>query len=295
MITGAIALSGNSEFAVKGSSMSMAFENAATVKLTSEGASWRTWDAIREDRKTAEVFRFIKDPGPLQNGTTLCSSGDKNEQLYAVFYEDSSFGLPPKLHLAVFQSVEPPHDINSPGLCGTYNYEIEPLVDTTYQHTVSETNSAEVPGTSAWNLHTGTNPIDDTTTVTLTLAAEKGTSQQGDPVTFVARCKSNKTEAYVVWGDFLGDDSKDVYSNWKNVTIRIGAGDARDERWGVSTDRKATFSPGWAGSLLKKLLGNERLVLQTIPYGENPNTAVFDVTGLSSVLGVLSGTCNWSY
>jgi hypothetical protein len=153
----------------------------------------------------------------------------------------------------------------------------------------------EGEGFGAWHVRAETNPIDDTQTVTLLLAAETGTSRSGAPVTFIARCKSNTTEAYVVWGDFLGDDSGDVYSEWKRVTVRIGAGQAREVRWGVSTDRNATFAPSWAGNLLKEILDEDRLVLQTVPYGENPNTAIFDVSGLRGVLGELAQTCNWSF
>nr|WP_255743756.1 type VI secretion system-associated protein TagO [Aliiroseovarius sediminis] len=160
---------------------------------------------------------------------------------------------------------------------------------------VPVTSDAEGAGSGVWRVRTNINPIDDTQTVTLSLTAETGTSRLGEPVTFIARCKSNTTEAYVVWGDFLGDDSGDVYSEWKRVTVRIGAGQPREERWGVSTDRNATFAPSWAGNFLKELLDENRLVLQTIPYGENPNTAIFEVSGLRSVLGELAETCNWSF
>ena len=293
-ITGAIALSGNPDFATEGSSMGLTFGNGAAVDLTSEGASWRTWDVGGQGKQTAEVFRLSDDPGSLQNGNTLCGVGDP-EPLYAVFYEQSLFGGDPSLMMAVFQSVEPPFDINSSGLCGTFTYEIGAGIDEAGVPVKQIALADEGAGSGAWRVRTETNPIDDTQTVTLSLAAETGTSRSGDPVTFIARCKSNTTEAYVVWGDFRGDDSGDVYAEWKRVTVRIGAGQAREERWGVSTDRNATFAPSWAGNLLKELLDEDRLVLQTIPYGENPNTAIFDVSGLRSVLGELAETCNWSF
>ena len=43
-ITGTITLSGNPEFATDGSSTGLIFGDGAAVKLTSQGASWRTWD-----------------------------------------------------------------------------------------------------------------------------------------------------------------------------------------------------------------------------------------------------------
>jgi hypothetical protein len=85
------------------------------------------------------------------------------------------------------------------------------------------------------------------------------------------------------------------------LTVRIGTGEAREERWGVSTDRNATFSPNWAGNLLKEILDvlkeildEDGLVLQTIPYGEHPVTAILDVSGVRGPLGELAETCNWS-
>lgn len=290
-ITGPIMLSGNEVFATEGSAMRLTFGNGATVELTSEGASWRTWDVGGQGKQTAEVFRLSSNPGSLQNGNTLCGDGEAEQNLYAVFYEQRLFGGDPTLTMAVFKSTEPPFDIDSSGLCGTFSYQINETAGLEGP-VASDEGSA---GSGAWRVRTDINPIDDTQTVTLSLAAKSGTSRSGAPVTFVARCKSNTTEAYVVWGDFLGDDSGDVYSEWKRVTVRVGAGQAREERWGVSTDRNATFAPRWAGNLLKELLDEDRLVLQTIPYGKNPNTAIFEVSGLRGVLGGLAEACNWSF
>lgn len=301
-ITGKITLSGNAEFAVEGSSMTLTFGNGAAVDLTSVGASWRTWDMTGE-KQTAEVFKLAGHPGELENGNTLCGGETAGENLYAVFFEQSLFDLPPSLGLAIFQSVEPPFDINSSGLCGTFSYTIAapPGQDTERSNDQAVSSKAQAssgsaaPGPGAWRVRTSINPIDDTRTVSLFLDAETGTSRYGDPITFVARCKSNRTEAYVVWGEYLGDDSRDVYAKWKHVTVRIGDEQARQERWGVSTDSKATFAPDWAGTMLKQLLDKNRLVLQTIPYGENPQTAIFDISGLRSVLGQLAGECDWSF
>ena len=290
-ITGLISLSGNEVFATQGSEIRLTFGNGATVSLTSEGASWRTWDVGSQSKQTAEVFRLSGDPGALQNGNTLCRNADAEQNLYAVFYEQNLFGGDPTLTMNVFESAEPPFDIDSSGLCGTFSYQIN---ETTGQEETSASGDGSA-GSGAWRMRTDINPIDDTQTVTLSLAAKVGTSRTGAPVTFVARCESNTTEVYVIWGNFLGDDSGDVYSEWKRVTVRIGTEQAREERWNVSTDRNATFAPSWAGNFLKELLDEDRLVLQTTPYGENPNTAIFEVSGLRGVLGELAETCNWSF
>ncbi len=287
-ITGPITLSGNPEFASSGSTMTIAFGDGKEIGLVSEGANWRMW-SLSGAKRTAEIFRLKDDPGALLNGNTLCGGSPQGKPLYLAFFEEPNVGDLQTLVMAVFQSKSPPHDINSEGLCGTFSYSV---VEDPVQ--ISTPKNESVTEKGKW-LSTSVNPLDDSETVVLSLVADSGTSKFGDPIKFIARCKSNKTEAYVIWGDYLGDDSRSVYSEWKYVTVRVGVSKARRERWGISTDRKATFTANWAGAFLKELLDQDRLVLETIPYGENPSTAIFDVSGLRRVLGNLSGPCNWKF
>ena len=124
-ITGEITLSGNDRFAEPGSTMRMTFGNGAVVDLVSEGASWRPWEIGSPDKQTAEVFRLSEDPGPLVNGNSLCGAGEAGEALYAVFFTDRFMDGPLTLILAVFQSPDPPFNINSDGICGTYSFDAE--------------------------------------------------------------------------------------------------------------------------------------------------------------------------
>jgi hypothetical protein len=144
-------------------------------------------------------------------------------------------------------------------------------------------------------VRTSVNALDDSERVVLQLYAESGSSRYGDPISLIARCQSNQTELYINWNDFLGDDSRSVQGSWKYVVVRLGDGDAQEQRWTLSTDRKATFYPDWAGNLLKQMIGEDRLVVQTIPYGENPVTAIFDIRGLETGLRQLSSTCSWTF
>lgn len=153
--------------------------------------------------------------------------------------------------------------------------------------------SAPIEGTGKWNVRTTSNPIDDSKTVIVSLTADSGTSKWGSRISFIARCQSNKTEAYVIWHDYLGDDSSDVYSNWKYVTVRLGDQKAQRQRWGVSTDSQATFAPNWAGTLLKQIALVDKMVIQTTPYGESPVTAIFDTRGFESAVQPLAETCSW--
>ena len=150
--------------------------------------------------------------------------------------------------------------------------------------------------TGKWLVEETSNPIDDTRTVMLLLTAEPNSSstRMGERPILVARCRSNTTELYINWGQYVGDDSSNVYDEWKYVTIRVGSNEAQRQRWGVSTSRDATFAPNWAGSLLREMTTDTTFVARTTPYGENPMTAIFDTTGLSEALLPLMDTCGWS-
>lgn len=119
-ITGDIRLSGNKQFATPGSKMTLTFGNGKKAQLTSVGASWRQWSDVDDKKVTAEVFKVAKDPGTLINGNTLCGEAAS----YLVFHESWSFGAS-LLGVAVFEGAKEPHDINSSGLCGTFNYSVD--------------------------------------------------------------------------------------------------------------------------------------------------------------------------
>lgn len=116
-ITGKIKLSGNKEFAMPGSKMTITFANGTKAQLTSVGASYRNWSDTNDKKITAEVFKIAKDPGKLLNVNTLC--GDN--ATFIVFAEDDSFGTA-LLSMAIFSSKTQPKDINSTGLCATFNF-----------------------------------------------------------------------------------------------------------------------------------------------------------------------------
>lgn len=144
-----------------------------------------------------------------------------------------------------------------------------------------------------WTVTEDVNPLDDSKTTYATLESGEGSNAGGIGVMLVVRCQSNKTELLVDWNDYLGDDSRDVYNKWKRVTVRVGSEPAKTERWGVSTDNEATFAPS-AVALAKALAKADRLVLETIPYGENPSMAVFPLTGAGNALKGVAANCGWT-
>jgi len=150
-----------------------------------------------------------------------------------------------------------------------------------YSRTPSATT---VAGSGKWHVSNLKNPLDDTRTVALTLGATTGESRFGDPVVLVIRCQSGQVNAYINWNSYLGLEQTPVVA-------RLGTGEAKTQRWSLSTDKKATFYPGDAAAFLDQLLAADRFVAQTTPYNESPITAVFELTGLSAAVKPLREVC----
>lgn len=141
-----------------------------------------------------------------------------------------------------------------------------------------------VTGNGKWSVDVETNPIDDSKTVTLLLKADEGSNRWGKPVILIARCKSNSTDLFIAWNDYLGREA--------DVLSRVGEAKAHTRRWSMSTDSKATFHPQPI-AFLKSMMEADTLVAQVTPYNENPVTAIFDTAGLQEAIKPLRETCNW--
>ena len=128
--------------------------------------------------------------------------------------------------------------------------------------------------------------IDDSKTVTLILEADSGKDRWGNAVYLIARCKSNQTDLFINWNDYLGSEA--------DVLTRVGNNKAVTQRWSLSTDNQATFHSNPI-PFLKKMLQSTKLVAQVTPYNENPVTAIFNTTGLENAIKPLRETCKQSH
>lgn len=142
----------------------------------------------------------------------------------------------------------------------------------------------EQKGTGKWVVRSTVNPVDDSKTVILALEADSGQSHWGNPIFLFMRCKSNTTDFYINWNDYLGSDAY--------VLTRIGDSKATSSYWSLSTDKKATFKNSPI-SFIKQMMGSDKLVAQVTPYNENPVTAIFDTSGLKNAISTLRETCHW--
>lgn len=137
-----------------------------------------------------------------------------------------------------------------------------------------------------WFVQSQKNPIDDSQTTFLALEAEQGSSRWGEPVALVIRCKSNKTEMWINWQDYLGNSRV-------MVTTRIGDQEAETKPWSLSTDNQSSFYLRSPIAFIKRMMSTNSFVAQTTPYNENPVTAVFSTSGLESAIEPLRKNCNW--
>ena len=117
------------------------------------------------------------------------------------------------------------------------------------------------------------------------MTADSGNSRFGKRVFLILRCKSNKTELYIIWNDYLGNES--------DVLTRVGKAKATTRRWSLSTDSQSTFYPESPISFIKRLSASNTLVAQVTPYNESPVTAVFKLAGLGNAIAPLQQTCHW--
>lgn len=142
-------------------------------------------------------------------------------------------------------------------------------------------------GPGSWVIKADSNPLDDTRTVTALLPASDGRAgRSGVPVTLVLRCMGGETDAFIVWNDFLGTQGVEV-------TTRIGTEASETLSWSLSSDSSATFYPRDEQAFLIRLTAAERLVAQTTPYNESPNTVTFPLDGASEAVAQIRGACGW--
>jgi tetratricopeptide (TPR) repeat protein len=179
------------------------------------------------------------------------------------------------------RDVEPPPAARSPGRVDAYD-----SLAASVRRGNRRSSAAARGSVGRWQVADTTNPLDDTRMVTLGLQAASGRSRFGQPVLLVLRCSSHKTEVYIDWHSYLGDEA--------NVTSRVGSSESETKGWNASTDKTATFYPEEAAQFIQEqLIPASRFVAQVTPYDESPITAVFDLTGLETAAKPLREACEW--
>lgn len=99
------------------------------------------------------------------------------------------------------------------------------------------------------------------------------------------RCMENKTSAAIAWKRYLGIDST-------MMITRIDKEVAVDQEWDISTANNTVISQK-AIPFIKSLFGKDKLLARITPYGADPVTVTFDISGLDEQIKPLRTACNW--
>jgi len=142
-----------------------------------------------------------------------------------------------------------------------------------------------------WNFSTKKSSLDDTLSVYMAVQANEvfaGTLNKPTRASLHLRCAENTTAFYIDWDVFLS--TRNI-----NMTYRIDEQKAVTKRFDVSSDHKALgyFGGGQSIPFIKSMLGHNKLLTQVTPYGANPVTVTFDISGLDKAIGALRRSCGW--
>lgn len=155
---------------------------------------------------------------------------------------------------------------------------------------------ADLKRNSKWSTYSNTNAITDTEDIYLTLSSNRYSKRYDfESSRLTIRCKENTTSFILDFGEYVGNDSSSVYSDYKNVTLRIDDRSPVTRRMNVATNKEAVGF--WSGDesipFIKSLIGSERLVVRFTPYGENPREMTFETAGLEHFIDPVRKACSW--
>jgi hypothetical protein len=139
--------------------------------------------------------------------------------------------------------------------------------------------SVQPQASDEWRLEVVRNPIDDSTTIGLSLI---GTQKEAE---LMLRCRQRKAAVLLSWhGRFIG-------ASEPLVSARFGSAKAEKKRWSLSGDHKAAFAPGDPKLFIRQLISVDRLVIQTDHFSRGTTTDVFDVHRLHEFIAPLTDGC----
>lgn len=171
-------------------------------------------------------------------------------------------------------------------ICSKIENSIERL--DCYDKIVKDNTKNTVTTSDNWTIQKGKSKFTDTEQIYLITEATKPIKSMFGQNIFpilILRCQDNKTDVIIDWDTFLGIESV-------KVTERIDKEKVQTTDWSISTDNKATFRRQPI-KFIKRMLNKEKLLVQVVPYGENPVTTEFNIHGLENIIEPLQKMCNW--
>ena len=138
-----------------------------------------------------------------------------------------------------------------------------------------------------WDIQTKIDPLSDKSIVSFINTTKSSKGKYGEDIYLVVRCgDSDFPEFFINWASYLGGDAL--------VTTRFDKEKAITENWSISTDSKASFyrfRKYGDKNILDKFIESNNLTARVTPYGENPITVTFDLSGFTKSVKKYSSLC----
>lgn len=173
--------------------------------------------------------------------------------------------------------------------CATFKQDIDRLA--CFDNLVIQISNGNQTGTNIrkqgkWEIREKVNPVDNAKQISILLDADFGQSSSGENISMVLRCRANLTDMYIVWGDPLNAERVPV-------VVKLGNENVETELWERSRSLKTSFRDK-PTHLLRQMMLHKKAVFQ-VKLGQDPVTAVFDISGLREILRPIRELCNWTH
>jgi type VI secretion system protein VasI len=142
-----------------------------------------------------------------------------------------------------------------------------------------------VGGQRNWVITKDVSSVDDTKTFSGALLANEAIARKILTPLLILRCKEREVDAFIVWGDYLGNKTTSVVTRIDNAAATIGD-------WLISTDFESSFHSE-PTDFIEKIYGHFKLVARVTPYGESPVTMTFYLKGSKKIIKELRSNCYW--
>jgi hypothetical protein len=139
--------------------------------------------------------------------------------------------------------------------------------------------------TGLWRSQTASDPITGRPVYFASLRSAHGLNRWNRPAWLTFRCKENRTEMFISWGEHLEPKVQTAYViDTKAPVVKA---------WRRAPDRTAAFFPESPINFARQLDDASNLVASVTPPNAQPITAVFVVTGAGEALTGVRSACKW--
>lgn len=181
--------------------------------------------------------------------------------------------------------------------CLTVEAELDRLAcyDRASGRTPKQEADTSTPVALKWNVRHETSAMTDKTNVYMHVDSDETIDcgwNRGEKIRVVARCHDNTTSLFFQTGCHMASSE---YNSYGHIQYRLDDAPAKTMRATSSTNNRALglWSGGQAIPAIKELLGKDRMTVRMTPYGENPFTASFDISGMGDAIESLRNSCSW--